>query len=143
MTLNWIVKTACEMPDMTDALAASTLGMPVRPLAGTLKKDEVKDALLTLVLALVLQGDYQQAKDYVQKLTESCAPAPGTDLALGAAPALGGSGDIVPLQTASEFTSLLTDFVVCESFFLPLRLNGTYTSKQANRWRARHRTCRG
>lgn len=67
-----------------------------------MKKDEVKDALLTLVLVLVLQGDFQQSKDYIQKLNETCTPNSSGDHAFG-----------VPMQGASEFSSLLVDFVVC------------------------------
>ena len=84
----------------------------MKPLQSTMKKDEVKDALLTLVLVLVLQGDYQQSKDYIQKLTESCAQASTADFAFGGTSARN-TGDAILLQTASEFSSLLTDFIVC------------------------------
>jgi len=114
VTLNWIVKIAYEMPDMTDALKASLSGSQIKPLQSTMKKDEVKDALLTLVLVLILQGDYQQSKDYIQKLTESCAQASVTETDLGTSAR--NTGDAILLQTASEFSSLLSDFVTaCET----------------------------
>jgi len=115
VTLNWIVKTAYEMPDMTDALSASLSAAHAKPLPSTMKKDEVKDALLTLVLVLVLQGDFQQSKDYIQKLTESCAQASTTEYAFSSSSPRN-TGDAILLQTASEFSSLLTDFVTaCET----------------------------
>lgn len=90
----------------TDALEASSSGAPARMLECTMKRDEIKDALLTLVLVLVLQGDFQQSKDYIQKLTESCAQSSAAGQGFGA-------GEGVPLQGTSEFLSLLIDFVVC------------------------------
>lgn len=85
-----------------------------------MKKDEVKDALLTLVLVLVLQGDFQQSKDYIQKLSETCAQSSSGDRAFGSVSA--GAGDAVPMQGASEFSSLLVDFVVCARLSLSLSL---------------------
>ena len=98
-----------------DALGASLSAARVKPLQSTLKKDEVKDALLTLVLVLVLQGDFQQSKDYIQKLTESCAQASTTEFSFSSGSPRN-TGDAILLQTASEFSSLLTDFVVCCCF---------------------------
>ena len=85
-----------------------------------MKKDEVKDALLTLVLVLVLQGDFQQSKDYIQKLSETCAQSSSGDRAFGSVSA--GAGDAVPMQGASEFSSLLVDFVVCARLSLSVSL---------------------
>ena len=113
--------------DTTDALKASMSGTPVKPLRCTMKKDEVKDALLTLVLVLVLQGDFQQSKDYIQKLSETCAQDSSGDHAFGGVSmhSSGGSfgtGDAASMQGTSEFSSLLVDFVVCTLEFLELSL---------------------
>lgn len=72
VTLNWIIKLASEVPDMNDSIEVSTRIdiKPVRVGKG-LKGDSVTEAILTLILLLVLQGDYQQSKDYICKLSES------------------------------------------------------------------------
>lgn len=84
VTLNWIVKLSSEVPDMNDALESSTrAGLPVPSVSSaTLKTDSVHEALLTLVLVLLLQGDFQQAKDYICKLTESSPAHPSTFMVL-------------------------------------------------------------
>lgn len=101
VSLNWIVKVVSEMPSVADALQDTHTVAP----RSTLKNDELKEALLTLVLALMLQGDFQQAKDYVQKLADNCAADTDTE-----AP----RSDC----TQSEFISILLDFIVC-TFFVP------------------------
>lgn len=90
VTLNWVVKLASEAPDMNDALEGSTRAglAPQRTSGLPIKTDLVAEALLTLVLVLLLQGDFQQAKDYLGKLCETTA------------------------NRSAEFMSLLNDLVV-------------------------------
>ena len=68
-----------------------------------LKKDQSHEALVTLVLVLLLQGDFQQAKDYVDKLSVSF----GNTF----------QADSLASYSSQEFIDLLTDYIVCSSFY--------------------------
>lgn len=127
VTLNWIIKLASEAPDMNDSIEVSTrIGItPVRVGKG-LKEDSVTEAILTLILLLVLQGDYQQSKDYICKLSESSFSIEESDPddASGSGRGDGESeedndeeeDDLVCKKASCEFISLLTDFVTsCET----------------------------
>lgn len=131
VTLNWIIKLASEVPDMNDSIEVSTrIGIKPIKIDKGLKGDSITEAILTLILLLVLQGDYQQSKDYICKLSESSfsidesADDDDDDEADEK-----GSGDgeeeeeneededeLICKKASCEFISLLTDFVTsCET----------------------------
>ena len=123
VTLNWILKTSLEMPDMC-GLFLCTAGVGGRHLSRSsslaemigsgsagcssstraLQKDQVHEALVTMALALAMQGDFHQSMDYVEKLSDRIAAS----LPEGAS-----SGAI------SDSVGLLSDFIVCCNCCIP------------------------
>ena len=63
-----------------DALYCSSItGYEQPSVSMTLKGDQCQEALVTLILVLLLQGDFRQAKDYVAKLSEALTKTSSSD----------------------------------------------------------------